>query len=43
VLTTRATCGGEAPFHVLRTNPRATPQIDRPGRTPRLGWWRWGA
>ena len=43
MLTTRATGGGEAPFHVLRTNPRATTQIDGPGWTPRLGRWRWRA
>jgi hypothetical protein len=43
MLTARATSGGEAPFHVLRTNPRATTQIDGPGWTPRLGRWRWRA
>ena len=43
MLTTWAPGGGEAPLHVLRTNPRATPQINRPGWSPRLGRWRWGA
>jgi hypothetical protein len=43
MLTAWATSGGEAPFHVLRTNPRAASQINRPGWSPRLGRWRWGA
>jgi len=43
MLTTRAPSGSEAPLHVLRTNPRAASQIDRPGWPPRLGRGRWGA